>query len=362
MEIEEGKLIVFFAFDIGYEINLDGIPELVRTEAASPLAKKKISPGYIQIQGIPKIVSLGIVKLEVDGQELTAEVSAKIYDFGAVSLSYVIRLKKSLEEVKKLARNLIIHGTVEKEAKKEVKRLFDHVSPAVVKPGLNELLEDYYVFQVSRFSPSISANQLLEQYGGILASTLRFEEELLSQDEMRDALKYFISYYETDLVLTDWNAAFLFDTDYQDTLDIFEYMNVQLLEMRFADRKLDQYLNLLWGEVYSPKRYITSLFNPYKKPIIILSELTAETSILFERVDNHIKLIGDTYLARICDQISSRFHLNSWKRSVDNKVKVIEKIHNILNSRVATTRSEFLELIIILLIALEILLLVLGWA
>jgi uncharacterized Rmd1/YagE family protein len=77
---------------------------------------------------------------------------------------------------------------------------------------------------------------------------------------------------------------------------------------------------------------------------------------LFERADNALKLIGDQYLARVFDLASTRFHLREWQQSIHRKLETVGDVFDLLVQQASHTRMEVLEIIVVLLIALEILL------
>ena len=81
-----------------------------------------------------------------------------------------------------------------------------------------------------------------------------------------------------------------------------------------------------------------------------------EANGLFERTVNVFKLIGDQYLARVYRLLATRFHLRDWERSIQRKLEVIEGIYEVVSSQSVAFRTEFLEIIVIILIMLEIVL------
>src|SRR5262249_55943648 len=87
-----------------------------------------------------------------------------------------------------------------------------------------------------------------------------------------------------------------------------------------------------------------------------MGELKVEANGLFERTGNVFKLVGDQYLARVYRLLATRFHLGEWERSIQRKLDVIEGVYKVLSDQTATFRTEFMEVIVIFLIFLEILL------
>jgi uncharacterized Rmd1/YagE family protein len=84
-----------------------------------------------------------------------------------------------------------------------------------------------------------------------------------------------------------------------------------------------------------------------------ISQMQVDGAILFERVSNAPKLLGDQYLARVYRLASQRFHLNEWNASILRKLDAIEGIYQQMHDRAASWRLEALEWIIVVLILLE---------
>ena len=88
----------------------------------------------------------------------------------------------------------------------------------------------------------------------------------------------------------------------------------------------------------------------------MLGELKVEANDLFERTGNVLKLVGDQYLARVYRLLATRFHLEEWEGSIQRKLEVAEGVYKVVADQANTFRTEFLELVVILLIVLEVLL------
>jgi uncharacterized Rmd1/YagE family protein len=81
-----------------------------------------------------------------------------------------------------------------------------------------------------------------------------------------------------------------------------------------------------------------------------------EATGMFERTGNVLKLVGDPYLARVHRLLATRFHLREWERGIHRKLEVIEGVYQVVSDQTVAFRTEFLELIVIVLIVVEILL------
>jgi len=94
----------------------------------------------------------------------------------------------------------------------------------------------------------------------------------------------------------------------------------------------------------------------YSRPLRQLGELKVEATGLFERTENVLKLVGDQYLARVYHMLGSRFHLEECEKSIQRKLDVAEGVYRVVSDQTDTYRAEFLEIVVVLLILLEILL------
>src|SRR5262245_17187630 len=202
----------------------------------------------------------------------------------------------------------------------------------------------------------MSASDLLAANRGLLARTLRFETADLSRVQQDEALAQAISYYESDLALVDWDSAVIYDRDYEDTASVLELINVELLEARYIDQQLDRKINDYGTLVRKRIKWPIPMRTPYKHAIQDLAELRVESSLVNERVENALKLIGDLYLARLHSAAAGRFYLHEWDRIISRKLEIITDFYQMLNDRVHTAQSQALESIIVILILVELVL------
>lgn len=356
LQILQGQALAFFAFDIGYEVDLARLGQLLPAQPIQPLSRTKQTPTHLQYAKPPRIVPLGETTL-LPGPP--GQVQATIFDFGAISISFRWPLHgetpRTLDTLPAASKALFDSG-LEQEAWRMAKELMQRIQPAITRPALSQLLEDYYVFVVEKTDRPILASDLLQEHSATLAQILRFETEPLSAEQQRDALAKTISYYPNDLALIDWNAAFLLDTDGADTLNVLELMNVELLEARYMDAELDQRIEAYQAQAQTPTSWTWPLFNPHRQTTRELAELRIEAALLSERVENALKLIGDPYLARIHTAAGERLHLGTWDDAISRKLDIIGNLYQWLTDRISTTQAQTLEIIIILLIAIEIVL------
>lgn len=354
--ILQGQALALFAFDIGYEVSLERLSAMMATTPVQPLSRKKQTPTYLQYTRPPQILHLGIATGHFPAP---GNIHATIFDFGAVSISYRWNLAQavppSLGDLPQISHDLY-NLNLEAHAKEQVENLILKIEPAIVRPKLAELMEDYYLFVIEKLDEPLTAEELIANHRALLAQTLRFEKISLSREQQEEALAQSISYYEQDVTLVDWNAAIIYDRDYEDTANVLELLNVELLEARYIDGQLDKRINEYAGLIRKRIEWPIPLRTPYKKAIEDLAELRLESALLSERVENALKLVGDLFLARLHSAASRRFYLQEWDTIISRKLEIISDFYQLLNDRLHTVQSQTLEVIIVVLIMVELIL------
>ena len=358
-----GQLIGLFSFDVGYEIDLARARAIAGGREPEETPRRRAAPAHLAYAAPPVRVSLGTRAVAVGAHTVTATASARVHEFGAVTVLLQSPLDLELEALPALTSTLTGAGPLEDAARELLEQLFERIRPAITKPGLNRFVEDYYVLQVDRFDSPTTIHELLASEQGLLAAALRCEATLLSDAETAEVFRTQLSYYPDDLVVTEWNVALVVDdVDYADTVNVLEYLNVQLLELRYYDDALDRYMAETFALATARARGIPLLHRPYQRAVTELAAIRMDVAGIIERVHNALKLSGDLYLAKIYARTAERLALRAWEESVGRKLDVLQQIHDLLHERLTTARSEALEVTIVVLIAIEIALILLGRA
>jgi hypothetical protein len=294
-----------------------------------------------------------------DGLAMGANVDLTLYDFGAISVSYRAPFETSLERLIELSIALRASQPLAADARRRVTELVHDLGAALQRPRIADLVEDYLIIQLDEAGPE-GATAFCEAHAAQVARILRAERGHLSAEEVRDATQARISFAPTDITMVDWDAALIVGPEPEEVRAVLEMANVQLLEMRFLDRQLDQVLehtyDLLtrrggWRSVWP-----AALAGDLRR----VAELQLEGAILQERVTNALKFIGEEYLDRIYRLVARRFHLAEWDAGIGRKLATLESLYQKLSDRAATRRMELLEWVVIILIALEVVLSLAG--
>jgi hypothetical protein len=346
-----------YAYDVGLSIDLERCRSLVTAGLrGSTIRHNRRAPKYFDYRPAPLLVTQDVQPPAAGAFEAARGVDLLLYDFGAISVSYRLPVRGSLDALRDLSGTLAEDEALLRDSRQRIEDVLRVVRPAIDRAHVSDLTEDYAVFEVDDYDSAVPPDRLHEPYAQELAQVLRAERTALSAQEVADALACRLSFGQDDVTLIDWNAAMVFDRDADDLRAVLEFANVELLEMRILDHRLDDALDRAY-EAVSRDSWLRS-FLPGKAATNLrrVSQMQVDGALLFERVTNAPKLLGDQYLARAYRLASQRFHLPEWNATTLRKLDALASIYRQMHDRAASRRLELLEWIIILLIAFEIVL------
>jgi len=355
LRIDDGVCHVLLAYDVGQSIDLD---EAERRISASTrretIRQPRKAPQSVELHPAPLRITQDLEPITIGRYTTGQSLQCVLYDFGAAAVVYQIALRGPFSSLLGLSEALYDNATLLADSRRYVERLLARLHPAILRPAISGLHEDYCVYEIRRVSPSAAPTEVIEANRPVIAQTLRSAPDALSPEEVEDALSCRISFGAADTAVVDWNAAILLDCEADDVRTVLEYANVQLLELRHLDRQLDDALERAYT-VLSGKRWRPRWWTARRAADLSrIGQLQVDGAILFEGVNNALKLLGDQYLARVYKLASARLHVRDWEASTLRKLEVLDSIYAKIADRQAARRMETLEWIIILLIAASI--------
>jgi hypothetical protein len=353
LRIERGLCYVMFAYDAARYIDLEKAEKRIHeTTERQTIRHKRRTPNYFEYQPPPLRVSYGGAAVQIEACLARPNVDLILYDFGAVAALYSLPIAGSFDQLLRLSEELYDNAFLLSDSRKRVGELLKVLDDAATYASLAPVVEDYVIFHVESLSQSLDPSQFVASHYRQIAQILRAESRPLSDQEVEDALSAKLSYGREDLAVIDWNAALLIDRDGDDVREVLQFANVELLEMRYLDMKLDGALDTSYVAL-SPR---AGRFGLYGSRLRSVGELQVDNATLFEGVNNALKLLGDQYLARIYRLVSRRFHLDDWDASILRKLQTLESIYQKMSDQAATRRMEVLEWVIIVLFVFSIVL------
>ncbi len=352
--VKRGVCHVVYAYDIGVWIDLEESKRIVSASAAEGKVQNPRVPKYFDYNPPPLRILQQIPPLHVGRHEVSSAMDVVLYDFGGVTVTYEIPFKGPLTDLRQLSHELSESDVLLEDSRQQVEDLLEAIRPAVIRPSVANLAEDYVIYHAEEFTSPCPVNELHACYGQEIAQILRVEKQELSEQEIADAVSVRISFATDDITLIDWYGAMVFDKEAEDVCAVLEFANVELLEMRFLDRQLDDSLDRAYEVSLKRQRLLNFVPGLGGASLRRVSQMQVDGAILFERVSNALKLVGDQYLARVYRLAAQRFHLSEWSTSALRKLEAIQNIYKQMHERAASWRLEALEWIIIVLIAFEI--------
>lgn len=353
LHIEQGTCVLQYAYDVGLSIDLDECARRVTDSQRHTIPRQRPAPRYFDFDPQPLRVTQRRQPPEVLGQCPEADVDLLLFDFGAVSVSYRIPLAGPLENLARLSGALYDHEGLLRDSRLAVEDLLRTVHQAVARPAVAPAVEDYAIFELRAVSPAISVQEFATVHAAEIGRILRGDTTVLSDQEIADALQCRMSFGRDDLAIIDWNAALLFDRAPEDVRTVLEFANVELLELRVLDGQLDSALTQSYEALSRPRSRLR-VVSPLRRELNHVATLQVDSAVLFEGINNALKILGDHYLARLYKLAAQRFHLGEWDDAILRKINTLDSIYEKMSSQAASLRLEVLEWIIIVLIAVSV--------
>ncbi len=374
LRVAAGSIIAYRVYDIAYAIDLPAAEKLwtQRSRVWSTRPRFSATPPEAVAFGVPPVeIALEPVLLAIGTMALgtmtfatmtlRAEVTARFYDFGVVTLA--LRLPAGdLAWPNYVERMNQMDGTLREGGPdaslwarllSEIRTVF---ATALIRPAQSAIEEDYLIGFVSAFDETVTAEALQSRVD--LVPLLSGERRPLSEAARQDLLRQRFSYYTDDLVVLTWDRAFIYEPRQDsDIAGVLEVANAQLVEMRYYDELLDAELPRMYDLIERTQR-TTRLFASRRFADLArrLSGLVAEVTELTEKVDNALQVTEDVYLARVYAAALDLFRVSVVGAAVDRKLAIIRDTYASLYQEASAARAELMEAIIVILILIEIVL------
>lgn len=348
--VSRGRVIAQRLFDVAYAIDLRRTRELC---ADLPLIEERA--GALTFGAPPVRLRLAPVDAEVGGVILSGEVSAHLYEFGAVTLSVTfmaqdmawpafVAFARRAEEATGASWTGTWHALLE--------QVTSRIRDALERPSASVILEDYQLVAVDAFAEA-PPGDLRDAVD--LVPLLAADPRPLSRDTREALLRHAFAYRADDCVVITRDRAFLYQPDGDaGVAAVLEVANAQLLELRYYSALLDAELPRMY-DLVDRTRAVSPITAPGRLSRLArrLYTLVAEVTELTEKVDNALQVTGHPYLARVYTTTLELFGVPALGAAVDRKLAIVRDTYAALYDEAAVSRAGLLEVTIILLIAVE---------
>ena len=345
----QGSVLVLIQFDVCEEIHLDRLRQIFGARQEQP-AFKHPTPGYVRYQRPPVVEPIEPLVLE-SGEILQGEI--KYYDYGVLSVIFVLPFSGDWDTLIRLSSRWASDVDFERHASRIAHQKLERAQPALVKPYTEWLSEDYFIFHVKEIAGSPTAPELVASQGPRIAQVVRGETVALSDGERDEILQSRISYYQTDLAIIGWNAAFIYDTTAgaETAIELLEYANSQLLEFRHYDELLTEELE----SVYDFLDKGTGMWARWQlaRAATKLHTVLLDVIELTEHADNAIKFLSDMFSARLYKLAASKVGVPDYKDLVTQKLQTAEELYRFMVDQFNQSRAFVLELMVVIILIIE---------
>ena len=360
-----GEVVYLYAFDVAYDTARKPIRELLGQPVAqfsvdaskrSPRQLFFYRPQMVRLPPMERVGPLGPVRMER---------VIKLLPVGAIGISVRVPFAVAhFEELVAFHDLQFSNGALNEEVRRLAQEVTTELRGHLVRPQAQLPEEEAYtVFCIAApvlnaANQPMNAEQWFQEHRRQVAALLTQEEatERLSKQEAEESTARYLSYYDNDVVVVDWDAALLVDEprDFDETLFIMELANLQLAELEAYDRLLDHALERSYRDL--GERPLRSRRDTLRE----LREIRIDMARFNDELSNATKFFGDWHLARIYEKISARFHLADWHRTIEGKLKTLDDLYQILKHDQNTRVMLWLEIAIVLLFVIDLVILVVG--
>ena len=353
----QGEVVYLYAFDVANEIVtarvkdvLTGMPYTfeVRTDHTFPKDVPLYRPLAIEPPGFACSIGGSPVRLLV-----------RLYEVGVVSIA--MRVPFAVDTLRALApyhHPLLDDGrTLDRVAHDLCADACRSLRDAMVQPSGPTEPEAYTVFCAADLGGVVDTSAWLAENRRAVAELLtEARPDTLSEAQIGEVLRIARTYATTDLVVIDWDAALVVDLNgyVEDVLYVIELANLQLEEYRAIDQKLDRYLDRAYEDVRH-RRF--GMFGTYSATLGKLRRFRVDVTKLNDEVTHISKLFGDWYLARVYLGAGDRFYLNQWRKSVEDRLGQLDDLYSVVNADINNRRMTWLEILIVVFFAIDLLML-----
>ena len=362
-----GEVVYLYAFDVAYELARTPINQLMRQPVAEfVMGSSKRAPRQLFFYR-PRTVRLGPLERLGPHGAVRLERTIRLLPIGAISITVRIPFAAdSLADLVGFHDLRFADGTwLYDEVRSLAEDVRKELLPYLIKPV--EALGDEEAYTVFCLKVPLngqddgqSAERWLDSCRREVAAPLTEEPDpsRLSEQETKESTSRYLSYYKRDLAVIDWDAVLLVDEPqfFEESLYVMELANLQLAELEAYDMLLDAVIDRAYRDI--------SIRQPtLRKNVRIereLREIRIDLARLSDELSNITKFLGDWHLARLYQTLSSRFHLAEWHHSIDEKLKTLDDMYQLLRSEQNNRWLLMLEASMALLFIIDVVILVMG--
>ena len=365
-DIERATLYLYQLYDIAFGIDLERAHTLLKTPDTTPTARARpvvTRGGSIEIPQLPLEIALGDETVELAGMTLSARVHMRVYDLGILAFRMMIRLPDGvtwdaaaglLGAAQSYPQDVL--ASFERHRDAAIARL----QSALERPyALAHRAEDYAILMIERMGAGVPAAELARD--PVVLRTALGERRRLSASAAQLASSF--SYYEDDLIVLTWGAAVVVEPDSsarEDVALLLEFANAQLLAFRSYDAEVERDLTRVARRVARSRRPRWPLLLSSGRFLREIHSLIADITETSGRVENALKVTEDVYWNRVYAAALATLKVEVWRTGIAETLGVLRETAALLRDEAQEALAIWLEVLVIVLIAIELVVALLG--
>jgi hypothetical protein len=353
-----GQVVYLYAFDVANEIVTAEIEDVLSLRPVK--FEVRVERNYPRDVPFYRPLAIQLPPLANSLLGRPVQVLVRIYDVGAVTVALSVPFELAgLAELMPLANPKLDAGASLDAAARDIcADVCRSLAGALDGPSPPTEPEAYTVFCLSDLGGQQNALDWLDQHRRDVAGVLcDSPPDNLSSPQIEETLRSQISFDTTDLVVCYWDAALVIDLagNFEGNLYLLELANLQLVEFRVMDQILDRYLRHAYDDL---ERRQWSLLGVSSRVLHALRTFRVDLTKLADGVTNITKFVGDWYAARVYLAVRERFHLDGWRTNVERRLSQLDQLYSVVHSDINERRMLWLEVIIVVMFAIDLLFLV----
>ncbi|WP_230742829.1 hypothetical protein [Methanooceanicella nereidis] len=356
LKILKGKLIILASFDFGGEVEKQTLSSVLKIQAG-PEYSKPIEVSFGTLTGL--IVS------EDKNKICNVHAYADMFAMGVG----IIRIEFEIPEGM-LVQDVILASHVQgifvdgldlnSFMNRKMNEIRELLKPVSKSKSYYNPTKKFSMLRLEKYSPDIDQVKLKTEYGAEITRFLSGEStpRTLHVKEITDKLSHDISYYDEDLFLVSYEAAFVKGCDDYFT-DMRHYLELSLalsFLYHIYDWKIDFEISQAFKAIKTAQKstIFTQAPRRLERSLLKVSEFKLEILDNLEDLMNPLKVTSDWYYQSTYEHMLKLLKVKEYENIVTHKIDALDDLYSTSQEISYSKMALITEIIIILLIAFEV--------
>jgi hypothetical protein len=359
LTVLKGKLTFLVSFDYGGEVDKATLSSIFKLQTVTEYSK-------------PVEVSLGtnltgLIVAEQLNKITKAQAYADVYAMGVGTIRLELEVPEGMtvsEVIMATHVNGIFVDGLDMNAyiARKMGEIREQIRPGITKTKGAHFpnTKRFSMLRLEKFSPVVDEAGLKAQFGTEITRFLSGEssQRRLHGKEIADKLSHDISYYDEDLFLVSYEAAFVKGCDdYFNDLRLYLELGLALSFLyHIYDWKIDSEIGQAFKAIKTAQKstIFTQAPRRLERSLLKVSEFKLDILDNIEDLMNPLKVTADWYYQGAFEHILRLLKVKDYENIVTHKIDALEDLYSTAQEISYSKVALITEIIIILLIAFEV--------